>query len=284
MPAPWLESFEQGDSVGMVLDYDEHKISISRNAMLLGDTSITGMAHTPFGHRTPSHPSFLYATHMPRASEPPLLPFPAFSRRLLSPRLLGSLRTDLVAGASLWSSGDEVAFQWCDRAPYEQFSMDVDSSSESIEALLSKYRGKKTAAGKAADQPPPPPGACRGIGEEGLDEARKLMDGLLQGQGKRAAAATVVRAKAAVLKAKVEQEAKRKEADDKKAKLERKQALHRIPDSRERKESERRNRRKYLALQMERCVSLGGSKEAGIQILANGGTLSGQGNTRPGRC
>lgn len=173
-----------------------------------------------------------------------------------------------MAGASLWSSGDEVAFQWCDRAPYEQFSMDVDSSSESIEALLSKYRGKKTAAGKAADQPPPPPGACRGIGEEGLDEARKLMDGLLQGQGKRAAAATVVRAKAAVLKAKVEQEAKRKEADDKKAKLERKQALHRIPDSRERKESERRNRRKYLALQMERCVSLGGGTEAGIQVLA----------------
>lgn len=38
-----MEPFGQGDTIGLVLDYDEHKIGISRNAMFLGDLSLKGV-------------------------------------------------------------------------------------------------------------------------------------------------------------------------------------------------------------------------------------------------
>lgn len=42
-----MEPFGQGDTIGLVLDYDEHKIGISRNAMFLGDLSLKGARDSP---------------------------------------------------------------------------------------------------------------------------------------------------------------------------------------------------------------------------------------------
>jgi hypothetical protein len=37
-----MEPFGQGDVVGMVLDYDQHKLVVSRNSMFLGEISLAG--------------------------------------------------------------------------------------------------------------------------------------------------------------------------------------------------------------------------------------------------
>ena len=37
-----MEPFGQGDVMGIAIDYDAHKIAISRNAMYLGDILLSG--------------------------------------------------------------------------------------------------------------------------------------------------------------------------------------------------------------------------------------------------
>jgi hypothetical protein len=167
------------------------------------------------------------------------------------PAPTGILRTDLVAATSLWEPMDEVAFQWCDKPPYEQFSTDVESSNESVEAVLNKYK-RKNRKMPPKDAPPPPATRCKGVGDSCLQEAVRVVSGLVAERAGKLDRATSTRAAAAALKTKMETEGRKRELEEKKAKADRKKALHRVPDSRERKEAERRIRKKYLAIQMER--------------------------------
>jgi hypothetical protein len=158
-----------------------------------------------------------------------------------------------VAAVSLCEAGDEVALQWWERPPFEAFSADADSSNESVEAVLNKYKRKRPQAGQLANATTPlPPARCAGVGLLGLEEASTLLAGLLGDSGKRQEQAEAVKAKAIALRAKLEGDEKRRKAEEKRRRAERRKALHHIPDRRERREAERRIRKKYFAIQMER--------------------------------
>lgn len=187
----------------------------------------------------------------------------------------GTIRTDLVAALTVWEAGDEVGFHWLDKPPHDLlFSQDSLSSNESVEAILQRYK-KKPGGKKGAEEDELPPldstqaveseedllappkprpmlSVSFGITEQYLGEAAAQLEGLLQRHGAATQAVAQVRSKAVALKTKLEQDAKRREVEERKAKVERKKALHRLPDSRERKEFERRNRKKYMAIQIDR--------------------------------
>lgn len=164
----------------------------------------------------------------------------------------------------MYEGGDEVSFQWCSAPPYEAFSTDfVESSNESIEDVLKKYkqRGAKKAQQQESrtttpDQPPPPaPVGCRGVGDDNTtDMMGALFGGYLDSNKGKVVTSKVakIKADAMTVRSKWETEAKRSEALEKKRRAERKNALHHIPDLKERKEAERRLKKKLISLQIER--------------------------------
>lgn len=165
--------------------------------------------------------------------------------------------TDMVAAVSLGQPDDEVSFQWCSKPPYEEFSTDfVESSNESIEDLLNKYKRRAKRDIPSASSTPIDPTRITCDGVRGDVNSHEEMGGLLrdwvQCRQDKEAKLNKIRVAAAVLKNRLESEAKKQEALDRKMKIERKKALHHIPDSRERREAERRLRKKYTALQAER--------------------------------
>ena len=183
----------------------------------------------------------------------------------------GMRRRDLVPALSLCGDGDDVSFQWCQKPPYEQFyTFDLASlsSSESVEAVLKKYKVRG-----AADNNDDPLAAAsssiasfaqsemdtqassprlKSTNEEMMDKARMVASMMVAEQRRREQQVDTVQARAVTYKTSIEAENKKKEIVAKNARQEQRAALHRIPNSRERKLAEKRRRKKYIAIQMQR--------------------------------
>jgi len=164
----------------------------------------------------------------------------------------------MVAALSVGHAQDEVSFQWCSKPPYEEFSTDfVESSNESIEDLLQKYKRRpKREIPTAAAVESSAVNTCTGCHDVGDAQTPDVLGGILgewlMKRQDSEAKVTKIRAAAAVFKTRFESELKKQEALEKRLRFDRKKALHHIPDSRERREAERRLRKKYTALQVER--------------------------------